>query len=619
MAPSRPRDATPGRSQAVRASRTDGVAPRRCSDVGCGLCFLAFLAVTAQSCLMVVDRIDLQKLSRGIDHRGRLCGWSAGAEAQKLLHWCTFRAEHHLSLSSPICVADCPHKGSSVLCPEPNGLQITESEELREGGQVLLVRTEKQLLSPSQVGTTTSTWLDRYCVPELPELDSFPSSVSGAAAAQLLGLWVLALNMAYLLCLRYCALFFVHATMLLALFLCLAGSVVFLALCSPAVLSGLSWLSLPASVINTFNVASAKLPAPLAAFLSLLLLLAAASLTGGLCARRRLDVASDCIRESCAVMLAMPSLLLLPLLDALLSHLLWALLLVTLAVLLSTAEVSELTLLGISGVFRQFHLAAVDYLRLICVELMGAACVFATAYSVATWYFAPGTSRSGKARHLPLAPAIEGEVGHVSVLVLTSNCTPFFQEDEPDQKRAKRCGRCFTVLCDALLATLQAWTEFLSSHAYVDIALSSQSYGVAAAKAAELLGSHGTLVSILALIAWFLRVVGSACLAALAGCGAFWAVTRHSMWLEPATELLHQLEASGFPSLRGELSKLLVEVQATSGELVGVVTAIMMLFVSQAVLSTVECTACTVLYCLLWDGDRVWYGVVSQTSAEDRD
>ena len=49
------------------------------------------------------------------------------------------------------------------------------------------------------------------------------------------------------------------------------------------------------------------------------------------------------------VMLAMPSLLLLPLLDALLSHLLWALLLVTLAVLLSTAEVSELTLLGISG------------------------------------------------------------------------------------------------------------------------------------------------------------------------------------------------------------------------------------------------------------------------------
>ncbi|CAK9009322.1 unnamed protein product [Durusdinium trenchii] len=547
-----PRDATPGRSQAVRASRTDGVAPRRCSDVGCGLCFLAFLAVTAQSCLMVVDRIDLQKLSRGIDHRGRLCGWSAGAEAQKLLHWCTFRAEHHLSLSSPICVADCPHKGSSVLCPEPNGLQITESEELREGGQVLLVRTEKQLLSPSQVGTTTSTWLDRYCVPELPELDSFPSSVSGAAAAQLLGflerarqlasvpralavagLWVLALNMAYLLCLRYCALFFVHATMLLALFLCLAGSVVFLALCSPAVLSGLSWLSLPASVINTFNVASAKLPAPLAAFLSLLLLLAAASLTGGLCARRRLDVASDCIRESCAVMLAMPSLLLLPLLDALLSHLLWALLLVTLAVLLSTAEVSELTLLGISGVFRQFHLAAVDYLRLICVvfscfwiqELMGAACVFATAYSVATWYFAPGTSRSGKARHLPLAPAIEGLViafiWHLGSLARGA-CTlallrllrwalwllhlALRQEDEPDQKRAKRCGRCFTVLCDALLATLQAWTEFLSSHAYVDIALSSQSYGVAAAKAAELLGSHGTLVSILALIAWFLHL-----------------------------------------------------------------------------------------------------------------
>ena len=92
-------------------------------------------------------------------------------------------------------------------------------------------------------------------------------------------------------------------------------------------------------------------------------------------------------------------------------------------------------------------------------------------------------------------------------------------DDPPDQRRRRRCCQCFTAsrsnlstaccspqaLCSSLLAALQAWTEFLSSHAYVDIALSSHSYGVAVSKAAELLRSHAALVSVLSLIAWFLH------------------------------------------------------------------------------------------------------------------
>ena len=90
--------------------------------------------------------------------------------------------------------------------------------------------------------------------------------------------------------------------------------------------------------------------------------------------------------------------------------------------------------------------------------------------------------------------------------------------DAPEQRR-RRCCQCFAaaqmklfwpfklyaeVLCSSLLASLQAWTEFLSSHAYVDIALSSHSYGVAAQQAAQLLRSHAALVSVLSLIGWFL-------------------------------------------------------------------------------------------------------------------
>eukprot|EP00438_Fugacium_kawagutii_P017915 Skav201932 [mRNA] locus=scaffold3992:343157:343431:+ [translate_table: standard] len=59
------------------------------------------------------------------------------------------RTEHGLVLnwSSPICVEQCPQRaGAPVLCPE--GLEVTEHEELQSGGRKLLVRTEKQMLSP---------------------------------------------------------------------------------------------------------------------------------------------------------------------------------------------------------------------------------------------------------------------------------------------------------------------------------------------------------------------------------------------------------------------------------------------------------------------------------------
>ena len=48
----------------------------------------------------------------------------------------TSRTEHGLVLnwSSPICVEQCPQRGTSVFCPE--GLEVTE-EELREGGKAM--------------------------------------------------------------------------------------------------------------------------------------------------------------------------------------------------------------------------------------------------------------------------------------------------------------------------------------------------------------------------------------------------------------------------------------------------------------------------------------------------
>ena len=91
-----------------------------------------------------------------------------------------------------------------------------------------------------------------------------------------------------------------------------------------------------------------------------------------------------------------------------------------------------------------------------------------------------------------IRPSNAGAGGAASAL---QHLSPTFQPPVADPE----------ALCSSLLAALQAWTEFLSSHAYVDIALSSHSYGLAASKAAELLRSHAALVSVLSLIAWFLH------------------------------------------------------------------------------------------------------------------
>jgi len=546
-------------------------------------------------------------------------------------------------------------KGSTIFCPE--GLEVSEKEELQPGGKKLLVRIEKQLLSPRQVSGDSKTWIHRYCVPSAIDesyqsfgwssismtggavfehlLIFFEHSLQLASVPRLLllsALWTVALSIAYLRCLQGFALFFVHAAMLLTLCFCLVGGIACLAVSNPALVRGYLPTAEFAALSDSLSVASAWVPWPLAMAASVLLFLCAAPLLGCLCARRRLDVAADCIRESCAVMLAMPSLLILPFLDTLCYILLSAMLLVALPMMLSTADVSSVTFMGITGVFRQFHLHAMDYVRITMMvfgcfwvqEVIGAACTLATAYSVAIWYFAPGTNRKSKAKHLPLAPALQGlfiaflwHLGSLAkgasalallrllrwLLYLVHLAVAREQDDGQESKRKRRrCCQCFTVLCDGILATLQAWTEFLSAHAYVDIALSSHSFSEAAREASQLLGNHGAVVSILSLISWFLRLVGSFILALIAGFTA-WLLAARSEWLLPcAHEILRQLEASGFPKVKGELSSLMTELQAVNPELLGLATALMMLLVNQAVLVTVECTACTVLYCLLWDG-----------------
>ncbi|CAE7540855.1 SLC44A1 [Symbiodinium natans] len=646
------------------SERTDGIARRRCTDPCCGLAFVFSMVAIATS-LRVVQSRDLQRLTRGIDHRGRICGWSAGTEELGLLHWCTARTEHGwiLNLSSPICVGRCPDIGEHALCPE--GPQATEVEEPQEGGRVLIVRTEKQFLSPREVTVETNPWVDRYCVPTRALSDALTSGATLAGSVGpgapmdwfmgcferlqnlassprllcLAGLWALLVSLVYLLCLRFFALLLLRLALLGSGLLFFAAGIVLLVLTHPDAVPGLlplvvTSVSLATGGLVELNVAHtlalSEVPILVATLASGLLLGALLLFTSCVAARTRLEVAADCVRESCAVMMGMPSLLLLPVVDALACQTMWILLLTGLPALLSGADVSGITLFGISGVFRQLHLAFTDYLHIAALvfscfwaqELVAAACLFATAHSVAAWYFAPGSNVWQKARHLPVAPAVQGLLvaltchlgsiarGAFAVALLrflrwalwSLHLAVARQEDDKGKRKSRGCCACIAVACDSLMATLQAWTEFLSSHAYVDIALSSTSYAMAASKASKLLRSDAGLVTMLSIVAWFLRLMGSLGLAAAAALAARTAVARHADWYHLLSELRFQLQVSDFPYAAAQLSLLYEEVQAVSPELLGILTAIATMLVSRALLFNVECAACTVLYCLIWDG-----------------
>mmetsp|Transcript_54703 Transcript_54703/g.127600 ORF Transcript_54703/g.127600 Transcript_54703/m.127600 type:complete len:709 (-) Transcript_54703:114-2240(-) len=640
--------------------RTDGIARRRCTDPCCGLVFILFVAAVAVSIQLSPTEENLQKLTRGIDHRGRVCGLSPGTDGMGLLHWCTARMQHGtiLNLSSPICVGHCPGVDETALCPD--GAGATEEEQLLEDGGILLVR--KQLLSPRQVAVETKPWMDRYCVPTSAFTDVLPSKTSLfgvfswgaptewlvacfervrqlASTPRLLCLavaWALLVSLVYLVCLRLFALLIVRLALVGSSLLCCCAAFVLIALPNQDVVPGLLPLVELASG-GLLNLNFASLPWSLASeapvFVSMLgcglgtaavlLLLSCFS------ARQSLEVAADCMRESCAVMMSMPSLLLLPVVDAFVCQVMWIVLLAALPAVLCGADVSGLTVFGVSGVFRHFHLSAADFAHLASLvlacfwiqELVGAACLFATAHSVTLWYFAPGTNLSQKVRHLPAAPALQGllvactcHLGSIARGAFAVAILRFLRwilwalylalrrkDDARARGRRGCCSACVAAIGDSLISALQAWTEFLSSHAYVDIALSSSIYSVAAAKASELLRREARVVSVLSMVACFLRLAGSLFLAAVAALMAQTAVMRHLEWKDMLDELRFRLQVWSMPLVADQLARFYGEVQASSPELLGIITAVATLLVSRALLFNVECAACTILYCLLWD------------------
>jgi hypothetical protein len=151
-----------------------GIAPRRCTDMGCCFIFLVkwILLLTCLGLSRWHGNIDA--LTRGRDYYGRVCGSDNGVENLPWLFWCRDDAPNtgtpqNLNLVYPSCVATCPARGGNSSIPIACLARFKAPVKSNiPGGQFGNVATETVALRESVIYTVpyaTKARGGRFCMP----------------------------------------------------------------------------------------------------------------------------------------------------------------------------------------------------------------------------------------------------------------------------------------------------------------------------------------------------------------------------------------------------------------------------------------------------------------------
>jgi hypothetical protein len=600
---------------------------------------------------LATGKYDHRKISRGFDHRGRLCGVSNGTEGKDFLYWC--RKGDDVNWAAPVCVKACPVENEPVMCP--GATEVSEDEQKGMSGSVTVVRTEKTLLKSEAQKVGSEVWVAEYCIPKDVKVGTVlarkvkekaqslgtATLVMGGVdtfltrtVAALQNLWrqpkVLILCTAAAIILNIGLIFFLHlfvhlfvkVVLLLASLVCSVSGVLLLAVPGSAEALGLGWLQIEkiswisSEFVNSWFHDIPSMVVGSSGFV--LLLLGMLLLFANFVWREKIGIAADCLSESCALIFAMPSLQLVPVIDVLLFVAFGLLLLAGTPLLLSASEVHSETFMGVVGMHRHFDVGVLDAIKLVvwsfsCLwaqELATAVCEFALSYAVSVWYFMPGTTLLSKARAkgivVTFPPVLKGCMYAVTYHLGTLARGSFWvailrllrwiniiaqhlvckkrKEDAQSSERRRIC-QYVGFACEAVLALMQKWAEFLNGYVYVDVALTSHDYGQAVANASSIMLQHQGIVFALTILANLICYAGSVAIAAFAGLGAYMVASNNFS--------LHLIAAA--------TSAVKPQAGDISPELVAITAAVATFIISRASLAAVNRGAKAMLYCFLWD------------------
>jgi len=597
---------------------------RKCTDVLCLLVFFAYLGWMGYTYHYATQNGNIHKLTHGYDWTGQICSVGPDVKTKPYLYWCatqvTLTPEDALAGKTPtmkisdgICVESCPNSNQTThLCPSSPHVRREKSAPGADGSQVIqdivqrdIVKTQDQVTMPV---------LGMYCLPthskELVKqiLDhsgtgsyaqQVLTAVHGIAKAKkFLGVvtfLAIVAGYVFLLCLKICVKPLVY-TFLFTVWIGLLGA------------GGGSIGSAYAPEGSNYNVyenyfeKDTAYKAAIGSGAVFLILWAIYSCIAWH-AHTAIGVTMQSIKESCDVIVALPTLLLQPLITILLKLSAFAALLYGLFWIMSLGEVTTTSPLqtksglSISGMHRsmqftdwQKYWIAIFVFGIVWVlETITALSQFAICHAVVKY------SLFQKKECLPLARGFfNGLVFHLGTLafggfiigalkIITAICAYVSkQATNPDGSQNK----VVKVLCCCIICCLMCLThivELLNEMVYVDVSIRGTSYVSAAKNVVKMLVANPVTFATVHGATSFVRFLG---IAVIGGGGTYLTY----LYLE------HPF------SLSAEDEALVASPMLDSSTRIGTTVAagFICFAVSHAFMVIFDNCADALMYCILW-------------------
>mmetsp|Transcript_62453 Transcript_62453/g.115994 ORF Transcript_62453/g.115994 Transcript_62453/m.115994 type:complete len:649 (-) Transcript_62453:81-2027(-) len=549
-------------------------AEHSCTDALFLLIFAGLLVFLGYMSIYAISHGDTRRLVNGFDADGKQCGLDI--PGREFLFWCrSAEIPGALDMMHPVCVDRCPSSDddmgestTSVSCSSASGVAVADY--------------------------ATTVFAGRYCMPkDSVFLNQVESSLQGKpvgryaaglstlrwAWAPLLGSAGIAVLMGfgYLFLFGRCTKALVWTSMILVVLIPLAGGIGLIAAsicrCTDFTQSedDAQW----AFIIGISAVVIGTLFALLLAF-----------------RRDAIDVAVGCIEAACECLGDVPVLLLEPVLTLVLKVAVLAPLFVGFVLLLSTGDVES------HGTYRTFHYSHMQSVFIGCYffailwawDLCNALSHFVLAYVVQRWYFTPYFVNTKRVNSSVLLDGYwRGVVYHLGTLAFGSAiiaCVRFLRVClailERQAKASGNCvGACLSRICFACLTCMQQLVEFLNKNAYIEVAVSSSPFCIAAYRAGAVINREIAAVAALNGACWILK---------LAGLGAIAAVGALAAWIRLRTEP----DYSSMVSVRYVQDPVLLTLLA----------AAICIAIAYTFLTVFDMTCDTVLYCFATERQR---------------
>lgn len=494
-----------------------------CTDVPCGLVFIASIAFGVYIMIYANANGDPRKVYHGMNYEGQLCG--VDLPWKPYVYWCksttttvgalatgasAWLAPTGLDFEHPICVEMCPESAATQsLCYDSStgATQMTSDY-------------------------ATHPVAKRYCLPQAQAiLDQVNAKMDGHPLQKYLTQSITIVRTGWPVLVGALVVGFILSSIYLLLIECLAGLVIWLTLLVLIVLPGVCGGYLVyASVNGGIDGMPGSGDATTDQNLGIVALVVCAFfLLVSCCMRNAIEKAINVVESAATCLFECKSLLLEPLINLAARITIWGFMLSGLVFLISTGEVRK------SKIYRTFtytdeqyiYLGSYIFLMIWVNDFLTAMSQYVIANAAAKWYFTDHSAGMKLAPNCLLCKGyFNGWIFHFGSLAFGSLLIAFMRPirivvlaivTAEELIDGAACG-CVAKVCFCCVECFNSFLVHLSKNAYIDIAISSRSFCAAGANAAELLAKQSKTLVASAGATWLFTLVG---LASVTVSGAF--------------------------------------------------------------------------------------------------